>query len=210
MLAIARQADLDALKERNRAWRAYIRPLKPLQERTLLEVGAGSGANVPHFLDFGFRPDGITLNELRPDRAAEARRAFPEVRMVECDAALMDGGPYDVVVASTLFTSILASAHRQRIAETLWRLTAPGGGVLLYDFAWNSPTNPNVRKLTAAEIRTLFPAAAAHAIRRVTLAPPLARRLPGACRRLLYCVPALRTHVVAWLEKGHGFTHDAQ
>lgn len=190
----------DELRERNRAWRAYLRPLRPLDGRTLLEVGACSGANVPYFVDYGFRPEHITLNELRADRAAQARALFPDVRVITSDAAALTGEPYDVVVAATLFTSILDDGHRQRIADTMWHLTAVGGGVLLYDFTWDNPLNPHVRKLTVPQIRALFPKADLH-VQRVTLAPPIARHTPSWLAVGLHCVPWLRTHVVAWLGK---------
>ena len=77
----------------------------------------------------------------------------------------------------------------------------PGGGVLVYDFVVNNPHNPDVRKVPPAELRTLFPDARLHALR-LTLAPPLARRLPAAliapAARL---APFLRTHRLTWAVK---------
>jgi hypothetical protein len=37
----------------------------------------------------------------------------------------------------------------------MWRLTAPGGGVLLYDFTWNNPWNRAVRKLMLRDVRAV-------------------------------------------------------
>ena len=83
----------------------------------------------------------------------------------------------------------------------MWRWVAPGGGVLVYDFVVNNPHNPDVRKVPPAELRTLFPDARLHALR-LTLAPPLARRLPAAliapAARL---APFLRTHRLTWAVK---------
>jgi SAM-dependent methyltransferase len=180
--------------------RDALRPLGALGRRTLLEIGAGRGANVPYFSEFGFRPERMVLNELCPEKAADARRKFPCVRVLVGDAASLDGECYDVVVAATVFTSIRENGHRRRVAEAMWRLTKPGGGVLLYDFTWNNPWNPNVRKLTVAEIRRLFPAARP-AVTRVTLAPPLARHVPLWLYRILRLCPWLRTSVVCWLRK---------
>lgn len=191
---------LAAVQERDAVMRAMLHALEPLSERTLLEIGAAYGANVPYFLEWGFRRDALTLNEIRPQVAAQARGYFPGVRVVAGDAAELALEPHDVVVASTVFTSILNDTHRESVATTMWRLTKRGGGVLLYDFTWNNPNNPRVRKITPSEIRRLFPLARLH-IQRVTLAPPLLRRVPLWLYHRLARIRALRTHVVCWLEK---------
>jgi hypothetical protein len=55
-------------------------------------------------------------------------------------------------------------------------LVKPGGGIFCYDFAFNNPSNPDVLKVTRAEVKALFPEARAD-IERLTLAPPIARQL---------------------------------
>jgi hypothetical protein len=47
--------------------------------------------------------------------------------------------------------------------------------ILWYDF-WLNPTNPQTEGIRPSEIRTLFPGCDFE-FRRITLAPPLARRL---------------------------------
>jgi hypothetical protein len=83
----------------------------------------------------------------------------------------------------------------------MWRWVAPGGGVLIYDFAFDNPRNADVRGVPVAAVRALFPQACCH-VRHLTLAPPIARRLPA---RLI--APAsvvlwpLRTHRLVWAAK---------
>jgi hypothetical protein len=55
------------------------------------------------------------------------------------------------------------------------RVVRPGGLILWYDF-WINPINPQTRGIRRAEIRALFHGSR-YAFRRVTLAPPIARRL---------------------------------
>jgi hypothetical protein len=52
----------------------------------------------------------------------------------------------------------------------------PDGAILWYDLRVDNPRNPNVRGVRGAEIRALFPDFRLR-LRRVTLAPPHARRL---------------------------------
>ena len=103
-------------------------------------------------------------------------------------------------MASTLFTSMLDSTHRQRVADVAWRLVKPGGAALLYDFSGNQPWNRRVRKLTLREVRALFPRASRR-VQRITLAPPIARHVPLWLYRFLNRCVWLRTHFVCWLGK---------
>jgi hypothetical protein len=107
------------------------------------------------------------------------------------------------VFVSTVFSSLLDAAFQQRLADAMWRWLRPGGAVLWYDFTVDNPRNPDVRGVPLARIRRLFPQGALQA-RRVTLAPPIARRvvrLHPALYTVFNTVPALRTHVLAWIAK---------
>ena len=81
---------------------------------------------------------------------------------------------FRLVIASLLFTSILDPTVRRLVADEITRVLAPGGAMLCYDFAFNNPRNPNVRKLSKKELMSLFPSLKG-AIKAVELAPPLAR-----------------------------------
>jgi hypothetical protein len=61
------------------------------------------------------------------------------------------------------------------MASEMRRLLKPTGHIIWYDF-WLNPTNPQTRGIRQPEIRQLFPDCAI-AFSRVTLAPPIARRL---------------------------------
>ena len=109
----------------------------------------------------------------------------------------------EVVLVSTVFSSVLDPDFQQRLAAALWQWLRPGGAVLWYDFTYNNPRNPDVRGVPLPRVRELFPQSRITA-RRVTLAPPLARALvrvhPGLYG-LFNSVPWLRTHILCWIEK---------
>jgi SAM-dependent methyltransferase len=166
------------------------------------EVGCGEGGNLLDLLRLGLRPDHLTGIELLPDRLAAARAMLPDgVRLLAGDAAAADVAPasQDLVLQSTVFSSILDDALQQRVADAMWRWLKPGGAVVWYDFTVDNPRNPDVRGVPLSRVRALFPQGrfTAH---RVTLAPPLARALPAAYG-LLNTIPWLRTHRLVLIDK---------
>jgi hypothetical protein len=115
----------------------------------------------------------------------------------------LPAGSQDIVLVSTVFSSLLDDAFQQRLADRIWHWTRPGGGVLWYDFTVDNPRNPDVRGMPLRRVRQLFPKAVVEASR-VTLAPPIARvvsRWHPGLYTLFNAVPMLRTHVLAWLAK---------
>ena len=199
---------MQARHERQHVLAALLRrhARAPLAQLRLLEVGCGAGGNLLELIGLGFEPANLLANELLPERAAAARARLPAaVQVLEGDALalpLPEAG-LDLVLQSTVFSSLLDPGFRARLAARLWAWLRPGGAVLWYDFAVNNPRNPDVTGLPLAELRRLFPAASIDA-RRVTLAPPLARRaaaLHPALPALLNTVPLLRTHRLAWIAK---------
>ena len=197
-----------AQQERQRALLALLKrhTRQPLASLSLLEIGCGHGDNLLELLRLGFDPARVTANELLPERAAAARRRLPaELRLLEGDALtlpLPDAG-LDIVLQSTVFSSILDDTFQQRLAAAMWRWLKPGGAVLWYDFTVDNPRNRDVRGVPRSRIEALFPAGRIDA-RRVTLAPPIARRVVGlhpAAWRWFNAVPLLRTHLLAWIEK---------
>jgi SAM-dependent methyltransferase len=197
-----------SVQERQRAMLGFFKRARwtDLVDRRAVEVGCGTGGNLLELLRLGFVPEKLTGIELLPDRAAHARRVLPKaLHLIEGDACQAPIGPgtQDLVLQSTVFSSLLDDATRTTLAAAMWRWLAPGGAVLWYDFTVNNPRNPDVRGVPLAEVRTLFPKARITA-RRVTLAPPLARavcRIHPRLYPLLNAMPMLRTHVLAWVVK---------
>jgi SAM-dependent methyltransferase len=178
-----------------------------LSTRRITELGCGSGGNLLELLRLGADPAQLTGLELLPQRHAQARVRLPAATEVWLGDALRAPVPsqsQDLVLLSTVFSSLLDDAHQQRMADTLWRWLKPGGAVLWYDFQVDNPRNPDVRGVPLRRVRALFPAATSITHRRVTLAPPLARplcRLHPALYPVFNSLPLLRTHLLAWIQK---------
>ena len=177
------------------------RPGQPADWRAA-EVGCGAGGNLMDLLRIGLLPPHLTGIELLPERLAAARAALPEgVNLLAGDASTAPIAPasQDMVLQSTVFSSILDDGLQQRLAAAMWRWLKPGGAVVWYDFTVDNPRNPDVRGVPLRRVKSLFPEGRFTA-RRVTLAPPLARAWPAGYA-LLNAVPWLRTHRLVLIEK---------
>ena len=177
-----------------------------LGTRRVLEVGCGSGGNLLELLRIGFAPSNLAGIELLPDRFSQAMQVLPSgVTLMQGDASIakFPDESEDIVLQATVFSSLLDAPFQWRLAQAMWRWVRPGGGVLWYDFTVNNPRNPDVRGVSVSRIRELFPQGRMR-VQRLTLAPPIARRV-CALHPSLYTVfnalPLLRTHVLAWIEK---------
>ena len=180
--------------------------LTPLSEKTVLEVGCGNGINLMDFIKLGFLPENLTGNELLEERVATARHILSDkVNIISGDALEIRGmeNKFDIVYQSTVFTSILDNEFQVKLANAMWKMVKPGGGVLWYDFIYNNPNNPDVQGVSLKRVKELFPDAVI-TYKKVTLAPPISRRVTRI-HPSLYTVfnfsPFLRTHVLCWISK---------
>lgn len=177
-----------------------------LSALTTTEVGCGSGGNLLELLRLGFAPERLTGIELLPERHAQARHLLPAATTLwlgDATQAPLAPASQDLVLAFTVFSSLLDDAFQHRLANAMWSWLKPGGAIVWYDFTVDNPRNPDVRGVPAARVASLFPAGRMRA-RRVTLAPPIGRRVvrlhPGIWR-LFNLLPLLRTHLLAWIAK---------
>lgn len=177
-----------------------------LMDIRVLEIGCGSGTNLQELLLLGAEPENLVGNELLPERAEQARRNLPSgVQIFPGDASVLpfNEDSFDIVYQSTVFSSILDDKLQEKIANAMWRWVRPGGGILWYDFIYNNPFNQDVRGVPLGRIKTLFPNGRL-SFRRVTLAPPISRRVARfspSLYRVFNTLPFLRTHVLCFIQK---------
>lgn len=171
----------------------------------VVDVGCGSGGFLRQLIDWGADPCRLAGTEYQEQRLVLARmRSAPGIRWHLGDLDFAEPGSFDLVVANTVFSSILGADARAALAQDMWRSVAPGGWCMLFDFRYNNPRNLNVRRVTRGELRTMWPAAESR-YRTLLLAPPIARRLGGAPRilseLLATFVPPLRSHFIYMARK---------
>jgi SAM-dependent methyltransferase len=198
----ANDAHLFAIQGRQRALLRRLRDegLWPLAGKDILELGCGRGNVLLELLGYEATPSRLHGIDLLAERVAEAQARLPHLALSAASGARLPYADrsFDLVLQFTVFSSILDRAICYTVANEIRRVVRPGGAILWYDF-WINPTNKQTRGIGPGEIQSYFPGCR-FTFDRITLAPPLARRLvpiswSGAL--LLENLRFLNTHYLA-------------
>jgi ubiquinone/menaquinone biosynthesis C-methylase UbiE len=195
-------------QEKERALIKWIKEnnIEPLENKKLLEIGCGGGYNLLKFVRLGFKPQNIFANDLISERLQSARELLPsKVHFYEGSAMDLSfkENEFDIVFQSMVFSSILDSNYKIKLAEKMWQWVKPGGGILWYDFIYNNPSNKDVKGVSLAEVKKLFKVKKLY-YKKLTLAPPVARIVTKVHPFLYYFFNStylLRTHLLIWIQK---------
>jgi len=205
--SLFRPGELYMLQTRERVTLDVLRAAgwTSLSDKAILEVGCGRGHRLADFVRWGADPAQVCGVDLMPDFVAEAKRTHPNFSLVRASAHRLPfpSGSFDLVLQSTLFTSIADCSLRRAIAGEMLRVLRPAGIILWYDFRYPNPRNRDVQPIGARAIHDLFPECVIR-LRTVTLLPPLARALAGRMLplcRALELVPILRSHYLALIRR---------
>jgi SAM-dependent methyltransferase len=178
----------------------------PLTDVRILDVGCGNGNMLRQFLQWRATPSHLAGIELRAEPIEQARALNPGID-IRCGSAIempWENESFDLVCQHTVFTSILDDTMKRQIAAEMNRVLRPGGAVLWYDFFLNNPGNRDVKGIGKHELYSLFPQYKIN-LRKISLAPPIARRIPERLLPVVYpalaAIPLLRTHYLALCQK---------
>jgi SAM-dependent methyltransferase len=173
----------------------------------ILEIGCGTGGWLIDFERWGTSQQqlaGIDLNHRHVD-AAHTRLPDADLRFGDASSLPWPDRSFDVVIQSTVFSSILVPTLQQKIANEMVRVCKSDGFILWFDFRYNNPWNSQVRGIKKPEIECLFPNAQIH-LRSLILVPPLLRKLARhwwtSCW-MLEKIPLLRTHYLGLIVPFH-------
>jgi len=170
-----------------------------------LDVGCGNGFQLRNLVRYGANPENLHGIDLLWERIQCAYHLSPNITFYCGNAENLPfaDASFDMVMQFTVFSSILDQGMRQKIAAEMLRVLKNAGWILWWDFWVSNPHNPHTRGIGRAEIMQLFPNCV-YIFHRVTLAPPIVRRLIGHSWLLCYlleCIPFLRTHYLAVIRK---------
>ena len=177
-----------------------------LETKKILEIGCGNGDLLRDFIKWGARPENLVGIDLIADRVAESINVCPKaVKIHQGNAAGLQfpDEMFDLVLQSTVFTSVLDPGTKQQMAAEMCRVLKTNGLILWYDYHMDNPRNPDVKGVKLREIAALFPRCEIR-MQRITLAPPIARRLASHSWLLCYFlskIPWLCTHYIGVIRK---------
>ncbi|MEI2640572.1 MAG: class I SAM-dependent methyltransferase [Microthrixaceae bacterium] len=148
----------------------------------VLDLGCGAFTLVPESIESSLR---IGVDILF-DRLIAAKRSSPFDGVACADGADLPFGDelFDLIVISTVLSSIRSDAAQSGIGREVTRTLKPGGSVLWYDMRYPNPSNRNVHPVTKNDLVRLFPDLRQD-LTPITVVPQLARRLgdrPGLYR----------------------------
>ena len=198
--SILEAGNLLMVQERERYLRGLLRGLgyRTLDGLKAFEAGCSTGYNLRLMVQWGARPEDQAGIDIDPAAVDYCRSRSPGMR-IHCGSAELipePGEAFDISLAFTLFSSVRDEDVAHAIARELFRITRPGGLVLVYDMRRDNPRNPAVRGIVPDDIRRWFPHCPMRS-RAITLAPPIARHV-GRWAPALYgplaALPPLRTH----------------
>ena len=196
--ALSNPGNRAMLSERDAVLTSLSHGLLPTRPLSILDVGCGSLSILPDVIEIDIRI-GV---DLLFGRLANLSGVIPAVNADGAHLPFPDAC-FDVVVLSTMMTSVLDAGVRQLVADEVTRVLRPGGAMLWYDMRMPNPMNSATRAIRRAELRRLFPTLTGE-VRSLTVVPFVARRLGGFGQRayaLLRRVPLLRSHLAACLVK---------
>lgn len=171
----------------------------------VVDVGCGTGGFLRQLIDWGATPSNLVGTELQQDRLdLAAPRTASGVRWHCGSLTALPGASADLIAANTVFSSVLDQEVRQQLAADMWRVLRPGGWSLVFDFRYNNPKNPHVRRVTRSELDGFWPGERQQ-YRTLLLAPPISRALAGlpalVTETLAAVAPPLRSHFLYMVQK---------
>jgi len=148
-----------------------------LDRTMILDLGCGQSQVLLEFLTYGAMSENLHGCDILLGRLLNAKERLSHLQLTCSDGQALPyaTNTFNLGLINTVFSSILDIDIRKNIAREMLRVLQPGGMILWYDF-WLNPTNSHTIGIRPTKVRNLFPNCEFH-FQKITLAPPIARRL---------------------------------
>jgi SAM-dependent methyltransferase len=205
--SILEMGNLLMVQERERLLSRVFRRhgIRTLDGVRAFEAGCSTGYHLRLMVQWGARPQDQAGIDINGEAVRYCREHSPEIRVHEGSAAKIPEGEatFDLAFAFTLFSSVPDEETSAAIAQEMFRITRPGGLIVVHDMRRRNPRNAAVQPIDQDDVRRWFPSCPLR-VQTCTLAPPIARPV-GRYVPWLYgplaSVPFLRTHALYVLRR---------
>lgn len=182
--------------------------LLPLQDRRVLDLGCANGKWLEICCSrWGAEPRSCVGVDLREDVIKKWRAENPGSEIqIHCQSAHkidFEDYSFDIVHHSMMLSSVPDRELSSAIVQQMWRVLAPGGCIVSYDF-WINPTNKKTVGIGLNQLKGWFPEGRIIFRKKITLLPPLTRLINKLSQRLPIFLERLRflnTHVLVVIQK---------
>lgn len=171
----------------------------------VLDLGFGSGNDILNLIKAGFKVENISGVEVIEERFQYVKSIIPnaDLKLNNGFNIPFEDNKFDLVIQSTVFSSILNPESRNKLANEIIRVLKPKGKVFFYDIRFNNPWNKNVIKMDKDEINRIFPNGVKN-FNYVTLNPIVVRKI--ASKSIILCellekIPLFCSHYYTVIEK---------
>lgn len=139
----------------------YLRnnDLLPIKDKKIVDFGCGTGGRLRELIRFGANPKNLFGIDLSEKRISICNEYFPNIdtQVGSCSSTNFPDDYFDVVINSTMLSSVLDDSTAQSISKEMRRVLKPRTGkIMWYDLRIDNPFNPNVRGYSAKDIERLF------------------------------------------------------
>ncbi|MEK7434440.1 MAG: class I SAM-dependent methyltransferase [Cyanobacteriota bacterium] len=172
----------------------------------IIDIGFGNGFDIFNLVKYGATVRNIYGTEIIKERYEKVKYALTDtnLRMVENFILPYPNGLFDLVIQSTVLSSIQHEESRKKLASEMLRLLKKGGKVFSYDMRYPNPFNKDTLAIDKKELKNLFEGGKFLDIKATTFNPVLTRKI--APSSILLCqmlekFPFLSSHYYSVIEK---------
>lgn len=185
--------------------------IRSLESKKILDIGCGAGNWLIDLESWGACRNNLAGIEINPARYEIAKsrlgsvidqesepdqmQTVADIRIGDASSLPWEDRTFDIIMQSTVFTSIRDDDMKKRIADEMVRVLKPDGLIVWYDF--------NYKGIGAKEIQKLFRNSQIK-LKRITLFPPLSQKLvrfSWMLTMLLEKMTIMNTHYLGIIKK---------
>lgn len=190
-------AERATAERRSRVWSRMTGLGDPTEIR-VLDVGCGGGGDLIWLANQGLPTTNLFGIDLHGPAVEAARTALPDATIVIGNGADLpfSDKSVDVAMQAVAISSVVDPQARRRIALEMARVLRPGGLIISYDLIAAPSANPHLVGIDRSEVGRLFADLGKVESERITLAMPIASRVPPVIAERLNGITSLRSHLL--------------